>query len=46
MNVVLGMKTLAVLAFVAISTASIVQLPAAALHIQCPVGAVVAVSGG
>ncbi len=45
MNVALGIKTLAILAFVAISTASIVQLPAGAPHLQSPVGAVVAVTG-
>lgn len=45
MNVALGIKTLAVLAFVALSTASIVQLPAGAAHLQCPVGAIAAVTG-
>jgi len=48
MNVTLGIKILAILAFVAVSTASIVQLPAGALHLPGAVdtvGAVVAVSG-
>jgi len=45
MNVALGIKTLAILAFVAISTASIVQLPAGMPHAPVTVGAIVAVTG-
>ena len=45
MNLTLGIKTLAILAFVAVSTAAIVQLPAGAAHVPVTVGAIVAVSG-
>jgi len=47
MNITLGIKALAVLAFVVISTASIVQLPVGNSHAQNinAVGAIVAVSG-
>lgn len=46
MNVALSLKTIAVLTFVAISTASIVQLPAAAHPAQaaCAVAAISALA--